>query len=372
MAIEVVPYTPDRQTAVIAFNRRMREGGTRWGWYEHAVDSWLPRRPGVKVWREHYLALEDGQEVRGAYALKPQEWWLRGEPTVVTDWQGPVSEGLLSRRYNTLGLRLLRDMLKRYPLLYSWGHGGDEERMFQMLRSLKWLLHPTPFCLWVEHPFRFLRRNRYLRGSARNRAALDALAFSGAGWLGLKALHGALSLRGRVPAASGEVVADFGPWADALWERCRGAYAALGLRDAATLNALLPRDGWPESIRIRVRREGRDIGWVAVMDRALEHDARFGSLRVGTVIDALALPEDASAVVGVAKRFLRERGVDIICSNQSHPAWVQGFARSGFVVLPARRYFAASPALQAALEPFDETARGLHLTNLDGHGPHGF
>ena len=74
----------------------------------------------------------------------------------------------------------------------------------------------------------------------------------------------------------------------------------------------------------------------------------------------------------MAKRFLRGRGVDIICSNQSHPQWVEAFAASGFAILPARRYFAASPALQKALEPFSDTQKGLHLTNLDGHGPHGF
>ena len=81
MGIEVVPYSADREGEVVAFNRRMHEGGTRWGWYEQAVDEWLPRRPGVKVWREHFLAIEDGRDVRGAYALKPQEWLVHGEPT---------------------------------------------------------------------------------------------------------------------------------------------------------------------------------------------------------------------------------------------------------------------------------------------------
>jgi len=31
-----------------------------------------------------------------------------------------------------------------------------------------------------------------------------------------------------------------------------------------------------------------------------------------------------------------------------------------------------SPALYSALSPFEQVSRGLHLTNLDGHGPHGF
>ena len=358
---------------MLAFNKRMADGNTGWGWYEHADDDWLPKRDGINVWREHFVALEDGTDVRGAYALKPQQWMINGEPVLVTDWQGPVSEGLLSRKYNTLGLRLLRDMLKRYPLLYSWGHGGDEASMLQMLRSLKWQIHPTPFVLRVVKPFRFLRKNRYLRATPRNRLALDVLAMTGLGWLGLKLMHGVLSLRGLASGgAEAEHVEDFGSWADALWERCRGHYSVIGLRDATTMNALLPRDRWPHCLRLRIRRKGEDIGWVAVMDNQLTDDARFGDLRVGSVIDCLAAPEDAAAVVAAANRFLIARGVDMIASNQSHPKWAEAFAASGYVVLPGRRYFAASPELQKALEPFDQTQKGLHLTNLDGHGPHGF
>lgn len=371
MAIQVVPYTPDRVPAVQAFNRRLREAGSRWGWYEEPRDAWLPPGPGRPVWRDHYVAVDDEGEVRGAYALKPQAWWIRGEKVVVTDWQGPVSEGVVSRQYNMIGMRLIRDMLKRSPLLYSWGHGEDDEAMLQMLKSMKWLLHPTPFCLKVLHPFRFLRRNRYLRGSAGRRAALDLLAWSGLGWLGLTALFGGLSLRGLgVPRADADEVRDFGPWADEQWEQCRPHYRAIGCRDAETMNALLPQDGWPDGIRLRVRAGARDLGWAVVMDHALRGDRRFGDLRVGSVIDCLATPENAPAVVAAATRVLRARGVDIVCSNQSHPAWVGAFARSGYVILRDRRLFAASPALRQAMEPFSDTQEGLHMTNLDGHGPH--
>lgn len=373
MAIKVVPYTEDRIPAVAAFNRRMHEGRTGWGWYEWAEDDWLPRREGASVWREHHLAIDDEDEVRAAYALKPQQWWVRGEQKIVTDWQGPVSEGLLSRRYAALGLRLIRDMLKKYPLLYSWGHGGHESAMLQLLVSLKWLIHPTPFLLKVRRPFRFLRRNTYLRGTPRNRLALDALAFSGLGWIGLRALHFVLGLRGgRHANVEAEVVPHFGDWADALWERAKSDYAAVGWRDAETMNRLVPESGWPDGIRLRVRRDGEDVGWAVVLDHALEGDARFGDLRVGCLADAFARPEDAPAVVAAATRFLEARGVDMIGANLSHPAWIEACGQAGFLALADRRSFAASPDLAEALAPFDRTRSGLHLTNMDGHGPHGF
>jgi len=377
MPIEIVPYTRELEPRVREFNQRMRDGGTSWGWYERCVDDWLPERGGHKVWREHYVALEDGRDVRGAYALKPQEWRVRGEARLVTDWQGPVSEGLLSLRYASLGLRMIRDMQKRQPLLYSWGHGGEEAKMLNMLRSMKWQTHATPFCLRVCHPFPFLRESRYLRRTPNAERALDALAWSGAGWLGLHALHAALgfraTVRGRRPRAPRfEVVDRFGDWADALWERCRDAYAAIGLRDADTLNALLPQAGWPAAIRLRVYRGGETIGWAAVMDNALAGDPRFGSMRVGSLVDCLALPEDAPLVVAAADRFLRARGVHMIGSNQAHPRWIEAFEANGYVILPKRRYFAMSPDLFRALAPFEQVSQGLHLTNLDGHGPHGF
>lgn len=378
MGIEIVPYTPEHVDRVVAFNRRMRAGGFSAGWYEACEDGWLPRRPGVPVWREHYVAVENGAEIRGAYALKPQPWWLRDHFVTVTDWQGPVSEGIVDARYAPLGLRFFRDMQKRQPLLYSWGHGGEEARMLQLLRSMKWHFHATPFCLRVARPFRFLSESRYLRSTPARRLALDLLAWSGLGWLGLRLLSGAMTIRGVAMGRPGrrdldvEIFEEFGPWADTLWQECLDAYQVIGLRDARTMNALLPRGGWPPGIRLRVRRGERTLGWAVVMDNALREDARFGNMRVGTVIDCLARPEDAGAVIRAATDFLLGRGVDMIGSNQAHPGWVRAFEQNGFTILANRRYFALSPALYDALSPFEAISSGLHLTNLDGHGPHGF
>jgi len=161
----------------------------------------------------------------------------------------------------------------------------------------------------------------------------------------------------------------FDAWADALWERASADYQAIACRDAATMNTLLPSDRWPHGIKLRVEREGATLGWAVVLDTQMEDDARFGTLRVGSVIDCLASVADAEAVIGAAFRFLRARGVDLVVSNQAHPAWVEAFAAHGFVALAGRRLFAMSPELQKALAPLESTVRGLHLTNLDGHGP---
>jgi hypothetical protein len=369
-ALRIVEYAAAHEPAVAEFNRRMAAGGSPWGFYAAHRPEWIARVPGQAVWREFHLAVDDDAAVRGAFALKPQPWWVRGAVHTVADWQGPFSEGSVDPRFNTLGLRMIRDMLKKYPLLYSWGHGGNEQPVVQMLQKMGWQMHQTPFCLRVLKPFRFLRLNALLRSTPARRLALDLGAFSGAGALLLYSMHAALRWRhSRQFTSIACEVPTFGAWADALWERCRPLYLAIAQRDAASMNALVPTQGWPSCIRLRVDRGAQTLGWAVVMDTPMRGDARFGSLRVGSIVDCLADPGDAGEVVHAATRFLARRGVDIVVSNQAHPGWVRGFAQNGYAVLQNRRMFAPSPALRALLEPFDETAKGLHLTNMDGHGP---
>lgn len=367
MPIQIVPHERRHSPSVEAFNQRMRAGGSPWGFYVDPDPHWIPRQPGIQVWREYHLAVEDDGVVRGAYALKPQDWWVRGAVHVITDWQGPFSEGSVDPRFNTLGLRMMRDMLKKRPALYSWGHGGNEQPVVQMLQKMGWTMHETDFALLVVHAGRFLRLNRLLRNTALRRILLDLLAWSGLGALALRGLQW-LRRRGNTGASAREVP-EFGPWADALWLACRDDYAAIAVRDAASMNALLPRDGWPPAMRLKVEEAGKVLGWAVVMDTKMQGDARFGDLRVGSIIDTLARPSDAGAVVAAATQFLRDRAVDVIVSNQAHPGWIRALADNGYFVFKKRRLFAASPALRALLEPFDESAQGLHMTNLDGHGP---
>ena len=266
----------------------------------------------------------------------------------------------------------MRDMLSKRPLLYSWGHGGNEQPVVQMLRRLGWPMHNTPFCLRVVEPNTVLETQRISAHHTAPARRPDLIAFSGGGFLGFRALHALLRFRGfRRFRATAVEVADFGAWADALWGRCKNCYAAIAVRDAASMNTLAPARGWPPVAHIKVERSGEVVGWALVLDTQMQGDPRFGGLRVGSIVDCLADPADTGEVVAAATRFLEQRGVDIIASNQSHPAWARGFAENGYLVLQNRRLFAASPALQQLLEPFAETAQGLHLTNMDGHGPIG-
>ncbi len=374
MGIRIVPHGDDKRPLVESFNRRMREGGSRFGFYVDPEPRWIPRRTGQTVWREHWLALEDERAVVGAFALKPQRWLVAGREHTVTDWQGPFSLGAIEPRYAALGLRMLREMRRISPLLYSWGHGGNEEPMVRMLRTMGWLMHETPLLLRVCDARAFLRKNAYLRRDRGRALALDVLAASGLGSIGLRALHAALRLRSRRRfRARTEVVPSFGGWADEVWQRARPRYDAIAVRDAATMNALAPAahatDEWPVPVRLRVTRGGALLGWAIVIERRLSADPRFGDLRVGMIADCLALPEDAGEVVHAAFDHLRAAGVELVFANQAHPAWIAGFRDAGFLALRGRRLFCAAPELERVLAPFEQTRRGLFLSNMDGHGP---
>ncbi|MGE0792449.1 MAG: hypothetical protein AB7S26_42635 [Sandaracinaceae bacterium] len=375
MAIKIVPHAADKKDLVEAFNAKMRAGGSPWGFYVDPEPYWIPKTEDDQpVWREFHLAIEDGDECVGGYGLKPQRWLIRGEEVTVTDWQGPFSLGAVDNRYASLGLRFIRDMLRKQPMLYSWGHGGSDEKIVQLVKKLGWLLHETPFLFRVCQPKNFLQKNALLRKDPRKALAQDVLAISGLGTLGLHALHAALRMKSLTRfEARYEPVADFASWTDEVWERAKGDYLALAVRDQRAMRTLLPveqrHSEWPAPTRIRVLKDGRTIGWAAVVEKQLSGDARFGEMRVGVVADAFGAIEDAPEVAHAAFDHLRASGVDMVMVNHSHPAWIAAYEAAGFFKVEDRRVFCASPKLLAALEPFEETKRGLFLTNMDGHGP---
>jgi hypothetical protein len=203
---------------------------------------------------------------------------------------------------------------------------------------------------------------------------LDALAITGLGALGIRALHAASVIRhaGARAEASASVVEEFGDWTDDIWRSSSASYECIAVRDRAMMNRLLPRTGWPGGMRLKIESRGRVVGWSVVHAKRMHNDARFGALYVAQISDCFASPGDAYDVIAATHAYVASLGVDLVCSNQSHPAWTDAFQKCGYLALPGRRIFAVSPQLQARMEPFETTVRGLHLTNMDGHGPHGF
>ena len=350
MALEIVPYLPVHAPALRRFHQRLAEGGVEMQFPEPDGADWLP---GTEQW----IAVED-DEVRGGYLLRRQVFSFSRATGAAAHYRLPLSEGLVNRAYASLALRLVRDALAREPCLYALGMGGWDKPLPQMLKRLKWRMAAVPFYFKAPHPYRFLRQIRALRSSPLRRLACDAAAFSGAGWLALW-LAGIARRSAGVPLLA--TPASFGGWSDAIWESSRARYAMAAVRDGAALDQLYPPAD-PRFLRIRAA-----AGWAVLLDTAMQGHKQFGDLRVGSIVDVLAPPEDAGAVVRTAARFLEERGVDLIVSNQLHRAWSGGLAEAGFREGPTNFLVALSPALAARIAGRQD--HEIHINRGDGDGP---
>ncbi len=264
---------------------------------------------------------------------------MNGRPCTVAHYRLPLSEGIANRAYAGVALQMLRAALAIEPRLYALGMGGMSNALPRMLAAFGWRLVPVSFYFRVIHPQRFLAELPLLRGLAANVAR-----WTGAGWLGLKLAHWRPGAR----AARCEPATRF----DEVWARCRNRYSFL--RDRASV------DDDPRFLRLAVP----PYGWAVVLDTQMRDHRQFGNLRVGTIADCLAAPEDAAAVVRAATHFLARRGVDLIVSNQSHPAWRAALRRSGFLPGPSNFVFAASKKLAGELDWC-----GAHINRGDGDGP---
>ena len=96
---------------------------------------------------------------------------------------------------------------------------------------------------------------------------------------------------------------------------------------------------------------------------------QFGNMRVGSIVDCLAEPEDAAAVVDHSSWFLEGRGVDLIVSNQVSTAWGRAFLGAGFMQGPSNFILGLSPMLAARLEPLGLSRKNIHMNRGDGDGP---
>ena len=346
MSIAIVPFSAEFRGAVRQFNSRLQTAGSGMRLSEDPAVDMLPGS-------ETYLALENGA-VRGGYTLRPQKFSFGGQIRSIAHYRLPLSEGIVDKRFALVGSLLLRSALQKQPLLYALGMGGDQHPLPRMLKAVGFSLAPIPFYFRVAHPARFLRQIRAARGSRWRAAWMDLAACTGAGWIGLRAWQ---RYRTRQGPAACKPIDSFATSADDLWETAHREYAMIGLRDCQALRQLYPPSA-PRFLRIQ-----NAAGWAVLLDTQMHEDPYFGNLRVGTIVDCLARPAHAADVIRSSRCYLAQSGVDLIISNQGHPAWIDALRADGFFEGPSNFVFAASPALTAL------GARDWHINRGDGDGP---
>jgi hypothetical protein len=368
MPIVIQPYLPEHEAAVQDFNQRVLAGVSDPDlvFFRYAKPRWLPKIEGRSVYHKYFVALDNGV-VRGGYALKHQNFFFaNGGVRSIGYYHHPLSEGIVNKSYAMVGALLLRDAMQRSPLLYCLGMGGYDRPLPKMLMKLGWNHCAVPFYFKVVHPYKFLREMQALRSSPLRRFLMDAAAFTGSGWMGAKMLEAIKKVRSpQTTGYSTERIEQFSHWTNQLWEQSKNTCSISAVRDEAVLRDLYPPQE-PNLTHLRIKREGVDLGWAMVGER--RKDAKYGSMRVGSIVDCWAAPAHGPAVVRAAMKALEENGMDLIVSNQSHENWGQAFKQAGFFQAESNFIFAASKKLSELLQPFAETKLKMHFTRADGDG----
>jgi hypothetical protein len=264
---------------------------------------------------------------------------------------------------------LLLNAQQRQPLLYGLGIGGYDKGLAKLLKAARWAMFSIPFFFRVLHPFAFLRNLTYYRRSASRRLALDALAVTGLGWLGIHGVHAICCRKTpRDPNIKVELTEEFSDWTDEIWIASKNQYGFSAVRDAETLRILYPK-GEERFLRLKMSEASRPIGWVVAMNTPLSNHKQFGNMRLGSIVDGFASAADAPKVVRAAATFLQSQNVDLIVSNQSHAAWQSGFRQAGFLTGPSNFIFASSPKLAELFRQNQLNDDDLHVNRGDGDGP---
>lgn len=371
MAIAIRRFTAADTAAIERLNARLTAGG--------AVDRVWPEGPADRRTadgpvRERLFVAADGAEVRGGVWLREHAFRIGGTDVPIGWAKYPVAESLVAPEHSGVPGSLLFQLLREQPRLMALGLGGPEGPFARMLARLGWTGEVVPFLFRVVRPFRALRGLAHVRTSTPRRLLLDLLAFSGVGAAAVHALNAVRGGRGRGAAtgATAELVPEFGPWADGTWAKCRDGYGCLSVRDTAMLRELYPATQ-PAIRRLRVRRHGEDLGWAVTLRFQAATgapDRHFGRLRIGVLVDALALPGDATAVAAVATADLA-RGparVDLVFSNQSHRAWIDALRGLGYLQGPSNFAFYRAPPVEKLLVPAVRE-RGVLVNRGDCDGP---
>ena len=364
----IVSYSQACESLVRDLNRRLRTGGIPLSFPTSYMSEWLPHLKGRDIYQEYFLVIDKQGYVRGGYIIKHQKFFIRGKVLSVADFQFPLSEGIADKKYMMVAVVMYKEAIKNHPIMYGLGGGGLEEKSQRFLTRAGWFLHPVPFFFKVLKPNNFLK-NIYLRKKTSKRILFDAVRFTGIGHLSFKLLNiiRSRNIRGSIKSIA-ERVDEFGSWVNDIWEECKSQYGFIAVRDSKTLNILYPKSS-EKFIRLKILSDGAIVGWSVLLSTVMKGHKHFGDMKVGSIIDCLALQGHETDVVVASTNLLQQARADIIVSNQSFPAWKNSMVLAGYLKGPTNFFFATSPELTRMMYPYHKTVENIHMVRGDGDGP---
>jgi hypothetical protein len=364
--IELGRLTSADEPAIRAFNGRLAAGGEAFQFPKTRADLATPADPGAALWTEVWVARE-GDAIRGGFLLKHEMLVTRDKQQEVCNFQLPLSEGVVDRRYAMVGLSIAHQAIRQADALYCLGMGSMTRPLPRLLQRLGWCVEEVPFYFLVLHGARFARNIRALRSSRRNRIVLEVARRSGIASLGAVAWRFAAALARAswrtTPAPRVRAVQSFDEITDRIQEDSRGEYAAFLDRGRAALEIKFPRADHRYH-RFMVSVGDQDVGWLVATVTDLNDHKQFGDLRLASIVDGLLPKALVAAALAQLVRQLRALKADLIVSNQTDAAWVDALRCNMFVRGPSNFILGRSPRFL-----HETPLAAIHMNRGDGDGP---
>ena len=363
--ISVERFKPEDEALIRAFNQRIAGNDNGFQLPETLRGLSAPGTSESPIWTDLWIA-SDGSSVRGGFLLKHERLLTGNLELRVGNYQLPLSEGIIDRRYATVGLSLTQRALSECPALYSLGMGSLSRPLPRVLGRFGWKVEEVPFFFRVLNGAQFARNIRALQQSPLRHLALRAIAASGVatiGALGWRAAARLAAAQFHRSATKLLTVGSFDERVDKIQRDYRGSFGALLDRGSAALNLKFPVSD-ERLHRFMVHENGRDIGWVILTINDVRNHRQFGDIRLGCLVDGMIEPNSLATAIALACRQLLKAGASLIVSNQSHKDWQRALRKNLFMTGPSNFILARSRAFAPEVSLSD-----LHINRGDGDGP---
>jgi hypothetical protein len=352
--LSIVPYEPEHEPGVAQFNARMRAGAASTEFL--LPERSIPIQSDSAVRSIQFLARDTAGDVRGGIIILEHPGWINGRVETVVNFQAPLSEGIVDRRFVLVAPQLISAAAKRSPYVYAVGMGNESNPLPRMLKAMGWHVRAIPFYFRMLRVQRCLAEVRVFRSTRTRNFAVNALRFSGLGWVGVRWLQ---RFRGARQTLAIDELTSWTTELNPIWSAFREGCSFAIVRDSSTL-PLLNVDG----VRGFRARDGKSlVGWFSLAMAQMRDNQYFGNLRLGIVVDSLSLPGYEAPLLRSASDQALRLGCDLVCANLLPSSLQDAARRAGWLAGPSNFLLATSKQMTAVMD--DRTA---YVSRRDGDG----
>tara|TARA_Y100000590_G_scaffold225618_1_gene255036 strand:- start:6582 stop:7682 length:1101 start_codon:yes stop_codon:yes gene_type:complete len=314
----------------------------------------------------NFILIEDKSAVRAGYSLKVQLFKINDNLVKIGFYYNPVAAGLFNKKYNICGLLLINDAQKKFQKLFCLGMGSLSKPLPKLLSGLSWKLNKVPFFFKVCNSSNFLKNIKYLKNIKSISYIIILLNTVGFGSLLIKfifLINSLINIRFKKKnKIDVKEIKSFDPDLDYVWENTKQNNTFIAVRNHEYLKQLYSDEKF---IKLKFFDKNQIIGWSISLCTQLKNHKQFHNMKLGSIIDCLSLKGYEDSIINQTTEILKNKGSDLIVSNQSHTFWRKAFKRNSFLRGPSNFIFASSQDLTNNLN----SKNYMHINRGDGDGP---